>query len=110
MKTEMRVSDPDQVEVSLRLTMTLGEWKKLRSQFDADKAGHEPCATFTRSITDAIAQVQQAFVVPESEAAPAPVQEKSAAAPEAPAAAPPVRRMPPPRPRPAAPNGGGAME
>lgn len=81
MKATMRVENPDDVEVTMTLTMPLGAWKKLRSQLDSSSLAVYPACDLWKAITELSAQTQQTALrqpveVPETAVTPEPVIQK----------------------------------
>jgi hypothetical protein len=55
MDARFRVAAPDSVSITLTLTDTVGEWKKLKAAIDAGSDGYgSTAAAFARRIGDAI--------------------------------------------------------
>ena len=57
MKALIKIVDPDKVEMSLTLTMTLGAWEKLQNQVEGKWPGWQVKAV----IDDMIAKAQKQF-------------------------------------------------
>lgn len=61
MRGEIEVEKPDGVEVSLTLTMKLGEWKELRGQLARDY----PSWVLGSVIGQAVRKIEERFALPE---------------------------------------------
>src|SRR3546814_8750843 len=63
MKTVFQIQKPDDMQATIVLTATVGEFRELRTQL----SGKWPSAEFSRSIGDVIRQAESTFYADESE-------------------------------------------
>ena len=61
MQTTYKVKDPDKIEFTLTITMSLKDWKELQSQL----ATNWPSSMLSRDISDVTAKAQKVFYAEE---------------------------------------------
>ncbi len=60
MKANLRITKPDEVEATISVTMTLGDWKLLRAAL-AEEKHYEPGGKLKTVIEDLVRQATRAF-------------------------------------------------
>lgn len=68
MKAALRLTNPDAVEATISLTMTLEQWKILRVSLASDQH-YEPGGKLRQAIDDLVRQATRAFFPSEGEQA-----------------------------------------
>ncbi len=66
MKASLRLTNPDLVEATISMTMTLEQWKLLRASL-ASEQHYEPGGKLRQAIDDLVRQATRAFFPSESE-------------------------------------------
>lgn len=68
MKAVFKIKDPNSVEVEMSITMTLGDWKKLRTHLnESESASLSPSWQLITAIRDLTAQAEAKFEHSEQE-------------------------------------------
>ena len=57
MKAKFKITDPDKVECTLKITMRLSSWKKLKGKMD----GFSPCWELKETIAKLIDKAEEKF-------------------------------------------------
>lgn len=60
MKASFRITNPDEVEATIAITMTLGEWKLIRAAL-AEEHLYEPGGKLRGVIEDLVSQASRSF-------------------------------------------------
>lgn len=58
MKTSLRVEHPDQIEMTLTITQSLGDWKRLKGQLPSAF----PSYKLVSAISDMVRQAEERFI------------------------------------------------
>lgn len=60
-KSVMTASEPDTINMTMQVTMTLKEWKELRKLMGDDREYWSTASTFSRAVKDLIDHAQKHF-------------------------------------------------
>ena len=60
-KSVMKASEPDTINMTMQVTMTVKEWKELRKLMGDDGEYWSTASTFSRAVRDLIDHAQQHF-------------------------------------------------
>lgn len=63
MKTRLVIENPDQIEATIKITMTLKEWAEMRDQL----SGKHPSWQLSAAINDVLSQGRRVFYATEPE-------------------------------------------
>lgn len=66
MKASLKLTNPDEVEATISLTMTLEQWKLLRASVSSDQH-YEPGGKLRQAIDDLVRQATRTFFPAEGE-------------------------------------------
>jgi hypothetical protein len=62
-RAKFAIEKPDDIDCTMKITMSLGQWKKLRAQLPSEW----PSMDLYRAIGDLVGQAEQTFYVSEAE-------------------------------------------